>query len=160
MRFFRPVPRLSLAQPADAAALAELYSKAFTGVSGLDARLLDAARPPEAEVRSWFHGGFEVYRASIDDRLLGSVRCCFPISVCYVDRLAVDPAERGKGFGRYLLEHAVSRARKAGAGKVWHVVSPRLETAVSICGELGFRTLARHHAGYWGEDVLLLELPL
>lgn len=160
VRFFRPVPRLSLVQPAGVPELVALYQRAWAQAAGFDPRFLAEVLADEAEVGVWLRGGFEVYGAYQAGRLVGAVRCCFPISVCFVDRLAVDPAERGKGFGRYLVEHAISRARRAGAARVWQAVSPKLESALAIADELGFRAVSRQPARYWGEELVLLELTL
>lgn len=41
--------------------------------------------------------------------------------ICYLEDLFVDPAVRGKGIGRLLLEDLVERGRKAGWGYLyWH----------------------------------------
>ena len=161
MRLFRPQPRISPAGSAEAAALAGLYQKAWAPHRGhLDERLLEDQTPDGGEVATWFAGGFEVFTATLDGHLVGSVRCSFPTGTCFVDRLAVDPERGGRGVGRALLEHAVSRARRAGVTKVWTQASPKLREATALHRSLGFRESGHLRAHYWGEDVLLLELPL
>ena len=157
MRFFRPLPRLGLAQPADAEDLARLWAPpADLAGSRLGAEL----SPDPAEVAAWLRGGFEIHRASLDGRLVGAVRCCFPVSTCYVDRLAVAPGDTGRGFGRYLLEHAVSRARRAGVSRVWTSASPQFETAVRLLRDLDFTITARQRLAAGDEELLLFELTL
>lgn len=145
MRFFRPVPRVSLGAPEDAPALA--------GV------LTGSGRPASvADVESWLRGGFEVYRATFDGQCVGIVRCAFPTGACVIDQLAVDPAHRRRGFGQYLVEHAVSRARRAGAPKAWMQLPADAEPALRLVRKLGFREAARlrRDAG----EVVLVELSL
>ena len=161
MRLFRPVPRISVAQAADAAALAELYQLSWAPLRGrVDERMIADQCPAEDEVESWFRGGFEIYRATLDGRLVGAVRCSFPTGTCLLDRLAVLPDSRGRGFGKYLAEHAVSRARRAGVSKVWLYASPKLETAVNLFDAIGFRESGRIQAPYWGERAILMEMSL
>jgi ribosomal protein S18 acetylase RimI-like enzyme len=161
MRLFRPVPRISLAQRADAGELANLYHHAWAPMRGrVDERMIADQCPGEEEVESWFHGGFEVYRATLDGELVGAVRCSFPTGTCLIDRLAVVPESRGRGFGKFLAEHAVSRARRAGVTKVWLYASPKLETAVNLFDALGFRESGRIQAPYWGERAVLMEMSI
>jgi GNAT superfamily N-acetyltransferase len=161
MRFFRSVPRVLPAEPAEAAALAELYGRAWQGCERLlDARLTAHEASAPAEVASWFVGGFEIYRVRHEDVVIGAVRCCFPSSACLIDRLAVDPEARGRGLGHLLLEHAVGRARRAGVTRIWAQVSPKLEAAHALFRSFGFRASTRVTASYWGEDLVLLELPV
>ena len=161
MRFFRSAPRVLPAQAAEAHALAELYRRAWLGCERLlDARLTADQASAPAEVASWFVGGFEVYRITHEGQMIGAVRCCFPSSACLVDRLAVDPNARGRGVGHLLLDHAVGRARRAGVTRIWAQVSPKLETAHGLFRSFGFRDASRFSAAYWGEDLLLLELPV
>src|ERR1700730_4525446 len=132
MRFFRPVPRVSLALSSDAAALAELYERAWAGCdSRLDQRMVRDQVPSVEEVRSWLGGGFEVYRSLQEARLAGPIRCSFPTSTCHLDRLAVDPDLRRHGFGQALVEHAVGRAKRAGVTRVWVQMRPQLEDSSS-----------------------------
>ncbi|HEX6547665.1 MAG TPA: GNAT family N-acetyltransferase [Candidatus Dormibacteraeota bacterium] len=137
MRFFRPVPRISLSEPADAPELAQLL--------GVEV----------PEVEAWMRGGFEVYKATLDGKLVGSIRCAFPTGACVIDRLVVDPGHRRRGFGEYLAEHAVSRARRAGASKVWAQVPEGRAEATRILSQLGFEP-----TGAAGETLRLLELRL
>ncbi len=39
-------------------------------------------------------------------------------SLCYLERLAVLPQKRGRGFGGALINHILNTAKKSGAGKV------------------------------------------
>ena len=158
---FRPHPRIALARPQDAPALAELYQQAWAALEPrLAADLLREQVPSADDVRAWFVGGFEVYSASFDGRLAGAVRCSFPTSACLLDRLAVTPEWSRRGVGRALAEHAVDRARRAGMTRVWAQLSPALSEALALFSDLGFRELAKAPPGRWGEDLRLLELRL
>jgi ribosomal protein S18 acetylase RimI-like enzyme len=159
MRFFRPLPKVSLAMTSEAPALAELYERAWTGCDArLDPRMVGDQVPSVDEVRSWLGGGFEVYRSLHDAKLAGAVRCSFPTSTCHLDRLAVDPDLRRRGFGQALVEHAVGRAKRAGVTRVWTQMSPKLEDAMALFRGVGFKEAGRHQPSYWGEPMVLLEL--
>ena len=149
------------AQVTEAAVLADLYHRAWRGCERvIDARLVADQAPAPADVDAWFMGGFEVFRVRHEGQLIGAVRCCFPSSTCVVDRLAVDPDARGRGVGQLLLEHAVGRARRAGVTRVWAQVCPKLEATYALFRSLGFRDTSRVRAACWGEDVVLMELPV
>jgi ribosomal protein S18 acetylase RimI-like enzyme len=161
MRFFRSTPRVLPAQAAEADHLADLYRRAWQDCERmLDARLVAHESVPMEDVSSWFLGGFEVFKVRHEGQVIGAVRCCFPTSACQVDRLAVDPDARGRGVGHLLLEHVIGRARRAGVTRVWAQVSPKLEPAHGLFRSFGFRDTSRVRAAYWGEDVVLLELPV
>jgi len=113
MRFFRPVPRISPAAPEHAAELAAVLLAAWEPHrSQLSDALWEELTPPEAEVAAWLRGGFEVYRVSFESQPVGVVRVAFPTGACVLDRLAVTPEHRRRGFGEYVAEHAVNRARR------------------------------------------------
>ena len=161
MRFFRSAPKVLPAHPTDAAPLATLYGRAWSGCERLlDARLVADQTVAVADVSAWFLGGFEVFRVVHEGRLIGAVRCCFPTSTCQVDQLAVDPDARGRGVGHLLIDHAVGRARRAGVTRVWTQVCPKLEPAYHLFRSLGFRDATRVRADYWGEELVLMELPV
>jgi ribosomal protein S18 acetylase RimI-like enzyme len=159
VRFFRPVPRVSLAQTADAQPLARLFAEVWHPWAGvLDQRFIDDQLVSPEDVGVWLTGGFELYRATHEGRLVGAVRLSFPTGTCLLDRLVVAPDSRRRGFGQILAEHSVSRAKRAGASRVWVLLSPRLEAAAGLFRSLGFRETSRFQADYWGEEVTLFEL--
>jgi ribosomal protein S18 acetylase RimI-like enzyme len=161
VRLFRPHPKISLAQPEHAEAMAELYARAWTPQRGrLDERWIEDQSPSREEVLAWLGGGFEVYRATFEGALVGAVRCSFPTGASLLDRLVVDPERSRLGVGRALAEHAISRARRAGVARVWLHTSPKLEESVELFGSLGFNVTGRVRADYAGEELLLMELPL
>jgi len=112
MRFFRPVPRLSLAGDADAADLAALLQAAWAPHRAeLGEALWEELAAGAEEVEAWLKGGFEVYRATLDGRLVGTVRVAFPTGACVVDRLAVHPdhRRRDRAFARCDADRAARR---------------------------------------------------
>jgi ribosomal protein S18 acetylase RimI-like enzyme len=161
VRLFRPQPRITIANRSDAPALTTLYTRVWDACAGqLDERLIADRSPSAEDVEAWLNGGFEVYTASMDGRLAGAVRCSFPTGTCLLDRLAVAPEFRRRGIGRALAEHAISRARRAGVTKVWLDSTPKLQDATALYQGLGFKESGFLRAHYWGEDVVLMELPL
>ncbi len=63
--------------------------------------------------------------AIVDDRAVGMVhwimhRSCWTVGdYCYLQDLFVNPAVRGHGAGRKLIEHVYTQAREAGCSRVW-----------------------------------------
>jgi GNAT superfamily N-acetyltransferase len=161
VRFFRSVHRVLPAHPAEVATLAGIYEHAWAACGGqIGPRLLLDLVPSQDEVEAWFAGGFEIYRTAQEDWVVGVMRLSFPGGTCYLDRLAVEPHLRRRGHGRALVEHALGRARRAGATRVWTQVSPKLPDSVEFFHSLGFRDQAGHTSTISGETVLLLERPI
>lgn len=150
MRLFRAVPRIAPAGPALVPALAELY-----------ARSAAAAELDRHEVEAWFAGGFEVYEAVHEGRLVGAARICFPAGACNLDRLVVAPDARGRGFGRVIAEHLIRRAHRAGVSRVWAQAPADAEDQRGLYQGLGFRSLGvvRPHLGP-RRALVLYELPV
>jgi ribosomal protein S18 acetylase RimI-like enzyme len=152
---------VTLVHVQEAAELAALYERAWAGCeAALDRRLVEDQQASLEDVQSWLAGGFEIYKTSYDGQLVGAVRCSFPSTTCHVDRLAVDPEMRRRGYGHSLVDHAVGRARRAGVTRVWVQLSPKLEEAMALFHRIGFRDAGRYHASYWGEPLVLLELAI
>jgi ribosomal protein S18 acetylase RimI-like enzyme len=161
MRFFRPPHRVVTAHPAEAAAIARLYERSWedAGATITPAALREVV-PSREEVVAWFGGGFEIYRTEQDSTLVGAVRLSFPAGSCHLDQLVVMPQFRRKGHGRSLVEHAVGRARRAGATRVWAQVSPRLHAGQAFFASMGFQVSSPNTVELAGEPLLLLELAV
>ena len=152
---------MTLVNVDEAADLAELYERAWAGCEvELDRRLVEDQRASLEDVQAWLAGGFEIYKTSHEGQLVGAIRCSFPSTTCHIDRLAVDPDMRRRGHGHSLVDHAVGRARRAGVTRVWVQLCPKLEDTLALFRNAGFREAGRHHAGYWGEPLVLLELSI
>jgi len=161
MRFFRPVPRISAAAPEHAAELAAVLRSAWEPHRGqLAGDLWEELAPAEAEVAAWLRGGFEVYRVSFENQAVGVVRIAFPTGACVLDRLAVIPEHRRRGFGEYVAEHAVGRARRVGAGRVWARVPDGVEEGVRLFRKLGFSEVATEHGRLRPWRLVLLDRAL
>lgn len=161
MRFFRPVPRIALAAPEHAAELAEVLRAAWEPHRGqLSDALWEELTPAPAEVAAWLRGGFEVYRVSYENKPVGAVRVAFPTGACVLDRLAVTPEQRRRGFGEYIAEHALSRARRAGAGRVWARVPEGVIEGVRLFRKLGFAEMSVQEGMVRPGRVVLLDRAL
>ena len=57
-------------------------------------------------------------------------------------RMAVEPGERGKGFGDILIEAALVRARELGASSVYLLSNTILKPAIALYRKHGFTTLS------------------
>jgi N-acetylglutamate synthase-like GNAT family acetyltransferase len=73
----------------------------------------------EQRIRDDFNRGLEYYLLEQDGQALGCVALekAGP-GVCYLERLAVLPEQRRKGFGKVLVDQVFDRARKIGARRV------------------------------------------
>jgi len=99
---------------------------AFYGRSG------PTAVPPEVTQTTWarFFDGYEPVHALVaeeDGRLVGVAHYLFHRNtvtlgpVCYLQDLFTDPAMRGRGVGKALIEGVYDAARSAGSPRVyWH----------------------------------------
>jgi len=75
--------------------------------------------------------------------------------------IAVDPHQRGRGFARMLMEHAVAVARKQGADFMALEVRESNVAAISLYERFGFNRTGIRKGYYEGkEDAVLMEKSL
>lgn len=141
------MPRVRLAQPHDAGAVARLMA-AFRDHLGLSA-------PSDEEMKA----GVERLLGDPDTEFLlaapaddappaGVAQLRFRFGVwraggdCLLEDVFVDDAARGAGLGRALVEATIARARARGCGRVELDVNERNEAAQRLYGSFGFSATA------------------
>ncbi|MGH7868081.1 MAG: GNAT family N-acetyltransferase [Candidatus Dormibacteraceae bacterium] len=154
MRLYRPRYRVLPLWLNEVDALFELYRRVGA----------DQGKPEGvsvAEIQAWLEGGFELYQVQHQGRLVGAMRLTFPVGVCWLDHLAVDPDHRRRGYGRSLVDHGLHRARRLGSSRIW--VGIRAETGageLAFYERLGFIQSGYHRLPTESESLLLLEASL
>jgi ribosomal-protein-alanine N-acetyltransferase len=79
----------------------------------------------------------------------------------HINKIATDRRLRQRGYGRWLLEDALARARSMGSGSMTLEVRLSNAAARSFYRSYGFTEAYRRRAYYQdGEDALVLVLPL
>jgi putative acetyltransferase len=93
-------------------------------------------------------GGDVLLARDGEDRVIGCV-ALEPTGegVFELSKMAVSPAERGRGTGRLLLEAAIDRARELGASSLFLGSNRRLTAAVRLYESAGFRHVPRDRVG-------------
>jgi predicted GNAT family N-acyltransferase len=94
--------------PAEVAAALDLRYRVFCGEQGVTLEADQDGRDAEALHIVAVEGG----------RLLGTCRLVFDDDLARLGRMAVEPAERGRGLGALILERAEHEARAAGAARI------------------------------------------
>jgi GNAT superfamily N-acetyltransferase len=75
-------------------------------------------------------------------------------------RMAVNPALRGKGFGRALIEHAISQAKLNGAKSLCLLSNTVLAPAISLYESFGFTATARGQHPIYARCNIVMERTL
>lgn len=75
-------------------------------------------------------------------------------------RMAVEPSERGKGFGNVLIEAALARARELGASSVFLLSNTALKSAIGLYRKHGFATLSEGPHPIYARCNIVMERQL
>ncbi|MEX0776809.1 MAG: GNAT family N-acetyltransferase [Phycisphaeraceae bacterium] len=77
---------------------------------------------------------------------------------CELRKMYLSPAFRGLGLGKMLAQHALTRARELGFGRVELETASVLHQAIGLYRALGFRPLERDHLAGRCDQAMYLDL--
>ncbi len=144
----------------DAEAFGRLNAEWITASFALEAKDRETLADPFGR---FIEPGGDVLLARDGDRVIGCV-ALEPTGggVFELSKMAVSPAERGRGIGRLLLQAAVDRARGLGASSLFLGSNRRLAAAVRLYESAGFRHVPRERVGPlpYARANVFMELPL
>lgn len=75
-------------------------------------------------------------------------------------RMAVDPKERGKGYGACLIQAAIDRANESGAATIYLLSNTVLEPAIALYQKFGFVTQTKGQHPSYARANISMELSL
>lgn len=140
------------ATKADAAAIADLAIELVEQHVGYDPNRFSRIGTPEG--MAWFYGGqtevenAAVFVAEANDEIVGFAYMQFePViyaelatKVAWLHDIFIDPASRGTGAGRMLIEAVVAESKRLGADKVLLSVAAKNTAAQLFFEQTGFET--------------------
>jgi putative acetyltransferase len=80
-------------------------------------------------------------------------------SVCELRKMYLAAPARGLGFGRQMLEHALSRAQELGFARMVLETASVLHEAVALYERYGFRRYTPEHLAVRCDAAYFLDLP-
>jgi N-acetylglutamate synthase-like GNAT family acetyltransferase len=75
-------------------------------------------------------------------------------------RMAVDPGERGKGYGERLIQAAIAKARESGARTLYLLSNTTLAPAIALYRKHGFQTVSEGAHPVYARCNIVMELQL
>lgn len=81
-------------------------------------------------------------------------------TVFQLARMAVDPNQRGKGYGRTLIQAAIAKARDSGAESLYLLTNTVLAPAVALYRKHGFQTVGEGAHPVYSRCNLVMERRL
>lgn len=162
-----PPPRIRLAKPTDAPALADIYNQ---GIRDRVATLETEQRTAD-ERATWLAARGErhpVYVAELDGAVVawGSLNSFNPRPAYqWVADFSVyvDGAHRGLGLGGVMLDHLIAEAARLGFHKLVLAAFPFNEAGMRLYQSRGFRTVGIYHEqgqldGHWVDTIVMEKL--
>lgn len=118
---------------------------------------LKVLNDPEGTVLA--HGGF-LFLAMEDDKVIGNAGLERETETSFeLVKMTVDPAFRGRGISKILLETCINKARTEGAARLILYSNSQLQVALRLYEQYGFRHIPATGAPFLTADVKM-ELSL
>jgi GNAT superfamily N-acetyltransferase len=123
--------------------------------------LEDADRQLAADPYKIVRNGGHILSLKNDGRIVG-VCALFRESQTRFElaRMAVDPTERGKGYGDALMRAAIAQARARGAATICLLSNTVLEPAIGLYRKHGFRTVIEGPHPLYARCNIVMEMHL
>lgn len=145
-------------QPGDAEIFARLNEEWITTYFVMEDEDCNVLFHPESEILA---PGGHIFFVALGPETVG---CCALISlergVFELAKMAVQNRFRGRGIGRKLLSHVLEEARALGARKLVLQTSSRLENAIHLYAEAGFRHVPQIAGHQYARADVTMELAL
>ena len=140
---------LRLAGPTDAVAIASLVDVAYRDYAALIGRTpLPMLADYAVAVRE-----HDVWVLEVDDgRIVGVIELVGHPDHLWVENVAVEPREQGRGHGRRLLAHAEAEARRRGLSEVRLLTNERYARNIAMYLHYGY--VETHREPYQGTDLV------
>ncbi len=104
--------------------------------------------------------GGQIFFAKKDEQIVGSAGLWKESGDEYeLVKMAVDPAYRGQGISKVLLEHCLAEVKRLKAKKIFLYSNSQLKTALKLYEQYGFRHVDPKNAPFETADVKM-ELAL
>jgi GNAT superfamily N-acetyltransferase len=146
--------RLRPATPDDVPRLAELVREAY----GHYVERLGGPPRPMIDDYADVVRNRRVTVAELDGEIAGLLVLDTDEEGFLVDNVAVDPAHRGTGLGRVLLEHAEAEARRAGFDSIYLYTHERMSENLALYTRIGYVEYDRRRHG--GAHIVYLRKQL
>ncbi len=136
-------PTLRSGSPADVPALADLVNRAY---GHYIERLGGPPRPMTDDYAEVVREDLVIV-AEREGEIIGLLVLAIDDEACVIDNVAVDPAHRGTGVGRLLLERAEAEARAAGFESINLYTHEKLVESLELYRRIGYVEYERRPYG-------------
>lgn len=155
-------------RPGDLGAVAALHGVLYSREYGMDVTMEAHVAAGMAELvlarhREGDAAPGRLWVAELDGRVVGATgltRAADEPGWGQLRWVLLDPAARGRGLGRALLETALREARERHYAGVYLWTVGGLDAAHHLYEQAGFRTTASHPARKWGIDTVEQRMDL
>lgn len=102
----------------------------------------------EETFRICFRTGYECWGIEQDKKIIGFIVLSLHIGECHILNVCVAHAKQRQGWGKQLLDHAMTRARQTGAGIVYLEVRRSNSRAISLYKKAAFHLIGERKDYY------------
>ncbi len=121
----------------------------------------DADRKLAADPFKIVRDGGHIISLVLDDHVVGVCALIADGSRRFqLARMAVEPSQRGKGYGSILIGAAIERAKASGAAGIYLLSNTKLQTAIALYQKHGFQTIAEGPHPLYARCNIVMELNL